>query len=287
MCTALYMMVLYDRARVGPTTKTSDEISIICLFRLILQANPLFCFELWYSSCFEVKCWFHTFSKWCSHIAMWILILLDHRVCHLNFFSPVCSSSSGSDHFNISKINYHFFSTVFVSSIPSCLCFPALPPFFFFKDSDFLINYPFIGGSFSILTRWFSRRCSTSSSFFILFLLWWIQFKLSVLIISFPRFKYLLLTMHLIIILLLAICYSGVLKISRRFVFPLCIRSSSFEDVISFKPFNSTSAIPPFNQLFNGVFFWVGPNPQIFFPGSYLTLLIILVLFPNSFQSVT
>ena len=24
----------------GPTAKTSDEISIICLFRLILQANP-------------------------------------------------------------------------------------------------------------------------------------------------------------------------------------------------------------------------------------------------------
>ena len=44
MCTALYMMVLYNRARVGPTTKTSDEISIICLFRLILQANPLFVF---------------------------------------------------------------------------------------------------------------------------------------------------------------------------------------------------------------------------------------------------
>ena len=41
MCTA--MMVLYDRARVGPTMKTSDEISIICLFRLIPQANILFC----------------------------------------------------------------------------------------------------------------------------------------------------------------------------------------------------------------------------------------------------
>ena len=39
---ALYMMVLYDRARVGPTTKTSDEIAIICLFWLILQANPCF-----------------------------------------------------------------------------------------------------------------------------------------------------------------------------------------------------------------------------------------------------
>ena len=44
MCIALYMMVLYDGAHVGPTMKTSDEISIICLFRLILQANPLFLF---------------------------------------------------------------------------------------------------------------------------------------------------------------------------------------------------------------------------------------------------
>ena len=86
MCTALYMMVLYDRDCVGPTMKTSDEISIICLFRLILQASPLFCFELWYSSCFNVKCWFHTFPKRCSHIPMWIQILLDLWVFHLNFF---------------------------------------------------------------------------------------------------------------------------------------------------------------------------------------------------------
>ena len=87
MCTALYMMVLHDQARVGPTTKTSDEISIICLFRLILQAYPLFCFELWYSSCFDVNCWLHTFPKWWSHTPLWILILLDHRVCHFNFLS--------------------------------------------------------------------------------------------------------------------------------------------------------------------------------------------------------
>ena len=139
MCTALYMMVLYTRARVGPTTKTSDEISIICLFRLILQANPLFCFELWYSSCFEVKCWIHTFPKWCSHIAMWILILLDHRDCLANPFQPVCLSSSGSDHFNISKINYHFFSMVFVSFSTVF----SHPPTLLFKDSYILIKHPF------------------------------------------------------------------------------------------------------------------------------------------------
>ena len=92
--------------------------------------QSLFCFELWYLSCFEVKCWFHTFSKWCSHIPMWILILLDHWVCHVNSFQSVCSSSSGSEHFNIRKINSKFFSTVSIPSAPSCLCFPALPPFF-------------------------------------------------------------------------------------------------------------------------------------------------------------
>ena len=127
MCTSLYMMVLYDRARVGPTTKTSDKISIICLFWLILQANPLFCLELWYSSCFEVKSWFHTFPNWCSHIPIWILILHDKRYCHVNPFQPVCLSSSGSDHFNIRKINCQFFSMMFVSSVSKSPLF-SLPP---------------------------------------------------------------------------------------------------------------------------------------------------------------
>ena len=37
--------------------------------------------------------------------------------------------------------------------------------------------------------------------------------------------------------------------------FPFLIRSRYFEVVISFKSFNSTGAIPPFNQLFNDVSF--------------------------------
>ena len=41
---------------------------------------------------------------------------------------------------------------------------------------------------------------------------------------------------------------SGVLKISRRFVFPLYIRSGSLEDVPSFKPFNSTGVFPLVNR---------------------------------------
>ena len=72
-------------------------------------------------------------------------------------------------------------------------------PTFFFKDSDFLTKYPFYSRevpsffSINVLTRWFSWRCSSSFSFFILFLLRWIQFKLSVLIIfpsSFQVFSY-------------------------------------------------------------------------------------------------
>ena len=64
-----------------------------------------------------------------------------------------------------------------------------------------------------------------------------------------------LLPVHLIIIPLLAIYCSGVFKISRRFVFPLYIRSSSFEDVISFKSSNSTGAFSVSSNLFNGVSF--------------------------------
>ena len=143
MCTALYMMVLYDRARVGPTTKTSDGISIICLFWLILQANPLFfVFELWYSSCFRVKCGFHIFPKWCSHTPMWIPILLDHQDCLVNPFHRRVFSSSGSDHFNIRKIQSQFFINVvcFIRH-QVVFVFPPTDPFFL-KDSYFSIKYP-------------------------------------------------------------------------------------------------------------------------------------------------
>ena len=70
--------------------------------------------------------------------------------------------------------------------------------------------------------------------------------------ILFPRFKYLLMPVLLIFIHFSLFNWSGVLKISRRFVVPLCIRSSSFEIGISFKSFNSTGATSLLN-LFNGV----------------------------------
>ena len=196
MCTALYMMVLYDRARVGPTTKTSDEISIICLFQLIRKPVLCFCFELWYSSCFNVKCWFHTFPKRCSHIAMWILILLDHRDCHVNSFQPVCFFSSGSDHFNIRKITSQFSQRCLFH--PSQVVFVFLPSHpFFFKDSFILIKYPFIHVKslhpfqsmfWSVDPSW---RCSRASSllFFVSFLLRWINSSFRCWSYSLPRFK--------------------------------------------------------------------------------------------------
>ena len=71
---------------------------------------------------------------------------------------------------------------------------------------------------------------------------------LSIISFSFSRLKYLLLTVLLIFIHFSLFYCSGVLKISRRFVFPLYFRSSTFEDVPSFKPFNSTGAISLLNR---------------------------------------
>ena len=71
--------------------------------------------------------------------------------------------------FNIRKINSKFSHRCLFHPSPSCLCFPALPPFFF-KDSDFLIMYPFICGRplHSFLSTFvsgdFPCRCSTVSS---------------------------------------------------------------------------------------------------------------------------
>ena len=62
--------------------------------------------------------------------------------------------------------------------------------------------------------------------------------------------------MHLLIIHFLLFICSGVLKISRRFMFPLCIRSSSFEDVISFKSFNPTGAFSLLNLFYGVSFEW-------------------------------
>ena len=105
-------------------------------------------------------------------------------------FKWIRSFQNSQDHLSV-------FPTLFVSSVPSCLCFPAFPPFFF-KDSDFLIMYPSYGCevspffSINVLTWWFSGRCSGSFKFIILhsrILFRWIQLKLSVLIIALSSFQ--------------------------------------------------------------------------------------------------
>ena len=154
---------------------------------------------------------------------------------------------------------------------PSCLCFPALPPLFL-QGLRFLNQVSFYS-------------CEVSPIFSFMFLLsdsqedsngassLWFFVLLSSPVCSMQSFdgdhilflvsNAFLMPVHLIIIHFPLFNCSGVLKISRRFVFPLCFHSSSFEDVISFKPFNSTSAISPSNRSMV-LFFWVGPNPQVF-----------------------
>ena len=113
MCTALYMMVLYDRARVGPTTKISDKISIICLFRLILQANPLF-----------LNCGIRVSSKSSvdsipslNGVLMFLCEYQSFLIIEIVFpilFNRCVSLQVNLIVFNICKINYQFFSTLFV-----------------------------------------------------------------------------------------------------------------------------------------------------------------------------
>ena len=93
------------------------------------------------------------FAKRCSHIPMWTLILLIYRDCHANSFPTDMllfkwirsfSTSARSILSSSQRCLFH--------PSPSCLCFPAHPPFFF-KDSDFSIKCHFIDGSLSILFR--------------------------------------------------------------------------------------------------------------------------------------
>ena len=115
--------------------------------------------------------------------------------------------------FNIGKINSVFVNGVCFIRLQVAFVFPPSHPCFF-KDSDFLINYPFIDGSLSILTRWFSRRCSTSSSFFILSISG--RSNTSFVDHIFSSFQYLLIPVHLLIFYSsLFICF-GVPKISQK-----------------------------------------------------------------------
>ena len=139
---------------------------------------------------------------------MGVLILLDHWVVMSILFQLVCFSSSGSDHFNICEIISKFYQRCFFLRPKLPLFFPALPPFFF-KDSDFLIKYPSyrweVSPFFSVNVhiQWFPMKILTELQVYhslFSYLPRWFQCKLSVLIVSFHRFK----------------CLSGVLKVSQR-----------------------------------------------------------------------
>ena len=201
------------------------KISIICICSgLFLQANPLFCFKLWYSSCFNVKCWFHTFPKRCSHTLMWILILLDHLYCHVNSFQPVCFSSSESDHFNICEINSKFSQRYPFHPSPSCLCFPALPPLFlqglrFLNHVYFYLWEVSSFFSFNVLIRWFPMKMLNSFKFIILhsfFFSGGSNSSFQCWSYPFPRFKCFSMPVHLSITHLLLFICSRVLKISQK-----------------------------------------------------------------------
>ena len=108
-----------------------------------------------------------------------------------------------------------------IPSAPSCLCFPALPPFFF-KDSDFLIKYPFIDGkslhSFPSMFLSGDSQEDTNgvltSSLFVLFLLQWIKFKLCRSYLFLVSYVFLV-PVHLLIIHFSLFNCSGVPKISQ------------------------------------------------------------------------
>ena len=102
---------------------------------------------LWYLSCFNDKC---VSIPFLSGILMWIPILLDLRIFHLNFFWTGVSLFKWIRSFSTSARSTQVFSMLFVSSVPSCLCFPALPPFLF-NDSYIWIKYSSYGCEVSSL----------------------------------------------------------------------------------------------------------------------------------------
>ena len=160
----------------------------------------------------------------------------------LLLFQPVCFSSSGSDHFNIRKINSKFSQRCLFHPSPSCLCFPAVPPFFlqglrFLDQVSILLMWSlsilFLQCSYPVILMKILTEPQVRHSSFFSSPVDSIQ-AFGVDHIPFPRSKYFSILVHLIIIPHLLFYYSGVFKISRRFVFPLYILLSSFEDVISF-----------------------------------------------------
>ena len=133
------------------------------LFRLILQAKSFVLFYLWYSSCFEVKCWIHTFPKWCSHISMGVLILLIIEiVMSILFQTGVLLFKWIRSFSTFARSTLSFLTGV-------CFIHPKLPLFFppptLFLQGLIYVNQVSIYScevssffSINVLIRWFSRR---------------------------------------------------------------------------------------------------------------------------------
>ena len=203
--------------------------SILCsndIVKMMLQdIYPLFLFWFWYSSCFDVKCWFHTFPNRCSHISMGVLILLDHRDFHVNSFSTgvhfvrlkLSLFSPPSHPFlygaSNSKWNIHFILVMVLHSFPSM----------------------FLSGELS----WRCSRASSSSFFCSRILPVYVIQDFGVDLILFLFSQCFLIPVHQLIILLL-LFISGVLKIHNSILIPFKL---FLRIVILLKPFNSTGAI--------------------------------------------
>jgi hypothetical protein len=202
----------------GASSRTlwAKSLSYVC-FWLILQANPLFCFELWYSSCFNVKCWFHTFPKRCSHISMWILILLDHQVVMSILFQPACFSSIYPIRAPLRSLRIRLFH-------PSQVAFVFPPSHPFLQAVRFLNQVSFYSTKslhcfpsmfLSSDTSWRCLGVSSSSFFILLFISGGFNSSFQCWPYCFPRLKCFLMTVHLLFIHL-SLFISRVLKISQK-----------------------------------------------------------------------
>ena len=145
-----------------PRKLRMKSLSYVC-FRLIPQAKSFILFYLWYSSCFEVKCWFHTFPKWYSHISMGILILLDHRGCHVNSFPTGVLLFKWIRSFSPSARSFLSFLNGVCFICPKLSLF-SRPPTLFLQGLRFLNQVSFYWWevspffSVNVLIRWFSGR---------------------------------------------------------------------------------------------------------------------------------
>ena len=133
--------------------------SILCsdvIVKIMLHIYPLFLFWFWYSSCFDVKCWFHTFPNRYSHISMGVLVLLGHQDLLVYPFQPVCFLFKLFHTDVVEKSD-----DLSVSFTPSCLCFPHPPILLLLGVRNSQMKYPFYSCdissffSFNVLIRCF------------------------------------------------------------------------------------------------------------------------------------